>query len=987
MKHTRFNKTRLAASVSLILGTAVAVPVFAEEASQIAPAKVAETEIIEVRGIRGSLVRAMDIKRESRGVVDAISSEEMGKFPDTNLAESLQRITGVAVSRSNGEGSQITVRGFGPDFNLITLNGRQMPGTGKNRSYNLENLSSEGISTLEVYKTARAELPTGGLGATVNIITTRPLASPGLKYSVSGKGLLDGSNEEGDDITPELSALYSNTFADETFGVALSVAYQERDWQEQNANISGWRANQDLNKGPATGTNAIDNRADCQTADGGTEKCGDTFIPRNFGSKIRDAQRSRSNAQLTLQYAPTNDFIATLDYTTSETEMAEESMGFGIWFNGEAAINAYELDENGTAVKFDEANGDYAHTAAQSTTLVEADSIGLNLDWQATDTLHFSLDYHDSSNKSDNGADKGSHSSPFLIMGSNQLVHKTYDFTGGFQIPQMALFWPDGESEARPNDFDFLFGEFGREAGESTVEQLQFDGEWENDGDGALVNIKFGAAYTEQNIGGYKANGGQQGPGTWAGNQQIYPDSLFVRQDTSGFLDEFSGGGSDLATNYYYGYDFNEVLTRSLAFFDFMDTDPLNNGKDSFGTVEEATTSAYTQAAFQLELGEMAVNINLGVRYEQTDVTSNVEQKVEQSIVWTGGDEVSIIFSEDANSQLETLGDYNLFLPSFDMDIEIVEDVVARLSLGKTIARAPLTNLFGSRTLNERLKLDNRTGSAGNTNLKPFSSVNLDLSLEYYYAEGSYVSLGYFRKEVDNFVTTSSESISVDALRDPFRGPRALQALAQLEAEGIQAGPGAIFDRVVENGGGVANPVSGSIEVHQNSDDPVIAWRVDQPVNGEEKTVHGVEFAVQHLFGESGFGASMNATFVSGDVEFDPSDMTTQSPLAGLGDSANLQLFYEKEGLSAKLTYNWRDEYLVGIGQDAGTGDNPPQFAKEFATLDASINYDVTEHFTVFVEGVNLTNETEEIFGRYREQFLRASQYGSRYAVGARYSF
>ena len=137
MKQQTFYKKRLAASIAVLLGTAIAAPVFAQEE---APAD--DTEVILVKGIRGSLMRAMDMKREGTGVVDAISAEDIGKFPDTNLAESLQRITGVTVSRSNGEGSQITVRGFGPDKNLVTLNGRQMPGTGYTRSYNLENLAS-----------------------------------------------------------------------------------------------------------------------------------------------------------------------------------------------------------------------------------------------------------------------------------------------------------------------------------------------------------------------------------------------------------------------------------------------------------------------------------------------------------------------------------------------------------------------------------------------------------------------------------------------------------------------------------------------------------------------------------------------------------------------------------------------------------------------------------------------------------------------------
>ncbi|MFB0999243.1 MAG: TonB-dependent receptor plug domain-containing protein, partial [Colwellia sp.] len=116
-----------------------------------------------------------------------------------------------------GEGSQITVRGFGPNFNLVTLNGRQMAGTGFTRSFNFENLSSEGVSSLEIMKTARAEAPTGGLGATVNIVTAKPLQNPGQKFSFMAKGIHDTSVEEGDDVTPEIAGIYSNTFDDDRF--------------------------------------------------------------------------------------------------------------------------------------------------------------------------------------------------------------------------------------------------------------------------------------------------------------------------------------------------------------------------------------------------------------------------------------------------------------------------------------------------------------------------------------------------------------------------------------------------------------------------------------------------------------------------------------------------------------------------------------------------------------------------------------------------
>src|SRR5690606_28754743 len=177
---------------------------------------IAQDENIEevvVTGIQGSLQRSMDIKRNATGVVDAISAEDMGKFPDTNLAESLQRISGVSIDRSNNEGSKITVRGFGPDFNLVTLNGRQMPTNGYSRSFEFSDLASEGVNGVEVYKTFSADKVSGGIGSLVNIKTARPLDNPGLKVSVGAKAVMDTTNEIGDDVTPEVSGIFSNTFA------------------------------------------------------------------------------------------------------------------------------------------------------------------------------------------------------------------------------------------------------------------------------------------------------------------------------------------------------------------------------------------------------------------------------------------------------------------------------------------------------------------------------------------------------------------------------------------------------------------------------------------------------------------------------------------------------------------------------------------------------------------------------------------------------
>src|SRR5688572_23090883 len=211
-------------------------------------AEPAPDEEIVVTGIRASLRQSVDIKRDSYGVVDAISAEDIGKFPDTNLAESLQRITGVSIDRSNGEGQFVTVRGFGPEFNLVTLNGRQMPtsslGDGasapSSRSFDFANLAAEGVAGVEVYKTGRASIASGGIGSSINIRTPRPLDLPGMSGSISAKAVLDSSRNEGTEITPEVSGIFSTTFGDDRFGILVTGSWQKRKASVNTANV-GWR--------------------------------------------------------------------------------------------------------------------------------------------------------------------------------------------------------------------------------------------------------------------------------------------------------------------------------------------------------------------------------------------------------------------------------------------------------------------------------------------------------------------------------------------------------------------------------------------------------------------------------------------------------------------------------------------------------------------------------------------------------------------------
>jgi TonB-dependent receptor len=311
--HKNFIRTQLATSLSLILGTA-ALPALAQDAADAN----ADLEVIQVKGIRGSLIQSMDVKRESVGIVDAITAEDIGKFPDSNLAESLQRITGVSIDRRNGEGFQVTVRGFGPEFNQITLNGRTMPaaqvneagGLNSSRSFDMSNIASEGVSGVTVYKSGQANITSGGIGATVDLQTRKPFQNEGFNASIGAKAVHDTTNRVGSEITPEISGFVS--WSDDMFGVSVSASHQRRDNGRTGAFTNGWNDT----SGGYTGSGFIPNGTTDDVVISNAPAIG---TQTNFTPGLRynhfDFERERQNAQITLQFRPNDRMEATLDYT------------------------------------------------------------------------------------------------------------------------------------------------------------------------------------------------------------------------------------------------------------------------------------------------------------------------------------------------------------------------------------------------------------------------------------------------------------------------------------------------------------------------------------------------------------------------------------------------------------------------------------------------------------------------------------------------
>ena len=254
-------KFRSRAMFTFVGGALVINPAFAQDAAPAtgpqpqSQSQPTQLDAVQVTGIRNSLSQAMDIKRDSAGVVVAISAEDIGKFPDTNLAESLQRITGISIERRDGEGAQVTARGFGPQFNMVTLNGRQMPGAdafgasgqvaiggvdGGTRAFNFAQLAAEAINGIEVYKTSQAQVPSGGIGATINILTSRPLDHAGIVANAGAKLVSDQSQPFDNDLTPELSGIFSYSNPEKTFGVSLSASQQKRKGGSVQATENYW---------------------------------------------------------------------------------------------------------------------------------------------------------------------------------------------------------------------------------------------------------------------------------------------------------------------------------------------------------------------------------------------------------------------------------------------------------------------------------------------------------------------------------------------------------------------------------------------------------------------------------------------------------------------------------------------------------------------------------------------------------------------------
>lgn len=991
-----------------------------------------QVEEVMVTGIRASMERAMDVKRQSAGVVDAISAEDMGKFPDTNLAESLQRITGVSIDRNNGEGSRITVRGFGPDYNMVTLNGRSMPtgsayGGGSNadaatrggnsRAFDFANLASESVSAVEVYKTGKANFASGGIGATVNVKTARPLDNAGFKASVGGKAVMDTTNRTGDDLTPEVSGLVSWSDDAEMFGVSLTASYQERDSGYTGATVNDWTVREWEGGDSAT---IYDNPASSAIFVN-APAVGQLYSrPNDIRYTFSDQERERTNAQLTLQYRPIEDLTATVDYTFAENSRTERRGEVTTWVQNGSNLTYVEFDDSTIATpKFIRESYDGTRDVgfaqqyrAQDDTL---ESVGVNLDWAVNDQLTLNLDVHDSTMES---LPKGpGHAGELDVgVGAPIKVGAAWQFSG-VTIPNWTHTLDDSinsNSNGVLDEGDLSSSVMRIFSSEqlSDVTQAKFDATWKFD----EGRFDFGIERREMgsNTINYNGNNNQVLGGWGASNPGEFPAGSFEPFNVAGEFEDYSTGNSpaigfradarELANFLVSHYDGAEKAYVGVE--DTQIPGSIRNSKSN-NDIQEDTDAFYFQLGTKGQLGGLEVDVLAGLRYEDTKQTSSSDTPLMDYFIWNSDNDFTRV---DRAPGAKTVfhNNYDALLPNLDIAVSLTDDIISRFSYSKTIARPNLEQLGAAVTtwgingssLNEGTRVSAR---GNNPMLIPMESSNVDLSIEWYFDDASYVSAGVFEKRVLNFVGTEDVVRTFEGIRDQTAGPRALAARQALQDNGLPTDNGHIYAMmailrdpvrfpngaddfepglVQELGEGCTNVTA--CDFFPVAEDPLMEFTISSPVNNREAKIYGAELAAQHFFGDTGFGVMANYTVVKGDINFDDLDISVnQFALLGLSDTANLVLMYDNYGVEARLAYNWRDKFL----NRTNVGANNPGYIEAYSQIDANVTYRLTDDLSVSLEGINITGEDRREHARNKQMMWGLEDLGARYQVGVRYTF
>ncbi len=869
---------------------------------------------IVVRGVRGSLLRSINTKRDAATIVDAISAEELGKFPNRNVAEALANIPGVTVGRDGrGEGRNVTIRGLGEDFALTTLNGRILPTDSAGRAFAFDVLASEVISGAEVLKAVQSSQLEGSIGGNINLRTARPFDHRGFHAAGSVEGQYNQFAERGGF---KASGVASTTFANDTMGILISGTYNKYKFRTDNLGEYSATDTFDLATAPNGQRSVVD-----------APNGGGVIVPYFYSVGYVVGERQRYGGSAAYQWKPSSRFEFRFDGLYSNYTDLEQNHRVSVGLtplddNGNVRwdLNSVRVDSNKVVTNYTVNNATIDILGTDEPRRSVTYQVGGHIDWNPVDQFKVAADvYYGRATDNTGGQNR------FVVAGipGSRAVVSTRD--GG--IPDLVLTIPNADGtigsrtlvQAGNSDFRAHYiGIQGSNISDRT-QGAKLDLEYVVN-NGTLRSLAFGGAYTDrrkqvvaidnqyttaQNFGGYPFAFSEIGANVVQPSEVngILPklSGNFPRDIPVFDIDTYLSSLSRAENNpnvinpntglpYPSGYATQQVVPDLLASY----------------LIKERTWNGY----FQFNLEGSRWRGDIGARFVSTSVNSLGYGTSVRSYVVVGVGTANVVLNPIA--PIIGGGDYTRLLPSANFAYDLADGLRLRLAASQAISRPTFGQLSSAVDYSAAQSNTPVVTDAGNPNLKPVSADQADISLEYIPNSRLAITAAAFYKHLTNFVTTQAVPFVLVPTNQVAGAPASFQ-----------------FTEV-------------------------------QYVNGDSAKVYGVEVGGQYFL-DNGLGVQANATYNHSTQTLGGS---SAGSLAGaVPFSANTKVFYEKHGINASVSYQFQSRFEVGPALYINTLRDKQDPYHELA---ASIAYDILPQLTVYVQGSNLLDSAVRRFATYR---------------------
>jgi iron complex outermembrane recepter protein len=964
------------------------------------------TETIIVTGYRASLEKAMDLKRTALDSSDSILAEDIAKFPDMNVSESLQRIPGVALNRDDGEGREITVRGLGAQFTRVTINGIEAqatvgsqdvstsnPGNGvggsnRGRGFDFNVFASDLFSGLTVHKSNSASQEEGSLGATVELHTAHPFDHEGFVFTASAQA---GYQDLAGSVNPRAAALISDTFANGKLGVLFSAAYQSNNTLEEGTSSVRWMSNMGNSATASTSNNFGSLAGAACPAAPGCAALDSAFRPRFPRYDVITLHAKRLGLTGSVQWQPDEGTLFTLDglyadFAQVRNENYLEANSFSVGSKGTApkspdapvvigGVNYYPSSQGVGAINVlsyqtGGATGlDGSLNPTTSITEMKATNVGLRtehrLDHLDTRFMQVTLDGSHSFSESFKlhtlmGWSESHHRNPVQATLASDLGCMSTASAGAYtcgagtasdpyeydysqgNIPMLHL------GALQPGATWFLTNvrerqEFVYNSYRSAALDFEYVARPEITISGGFDYRNFGFGSLETR----RSTGGTGELATIPANIRAVPLDSYSQTVSLRGVDTPSGSTTSWNV---------ASLDKAGGAISLWDSAvfPLNSaaGYASNGGVRENDYSGWLQAKWDTTVYGMSFRGDAGARYVLTESVSTGYSLINNVITPAEGHEV-----------------YHDWLPSMNAVLEPVDDFLVRFNASYAMSRPNLSGMLPTGSVS--VSGSNATAKVGNPKTSPMRSKNLDLSFEWYYGKGSMISIAGFWKHLDNFV--QSQSITGTAAQNPF----GMDDSAFIAACGGTSWSNITNAYCIGNGG-------------QN-----MSWVYTANKSVKGAPLYGTEinwqqqlYFLPHPF--DNFGVMANYTYVQAQqTYYDTSGVVLmKADLNNLSrNSYNATVYYDDSVFQARMTAAFRSHYIVDANI-LSNYNNYGIFVKPTFNLDASTSYKVSENLMFTFDAMNLTDQAVNIYAdKYAQRSYQYHETGRVFYIGAKYTY